>query len=66
MECSLIVVFLYFSLVNIHSSKIELQLTKVNGNIQWESIGITLPGNDQMIAVSNKGQYLAQTIQIIV
>ena len=66
MECSLIVVFLYFSLVNIHSSKIELQLTKVNGNIQWESIGITLPGNDQMIAVSNKGQYLAQTTQIIV
>ena len=52
-------VFVSVSLVNIHSSKIEIQLTKGNGNIQWDTIGTTLPGNDQMVAASNKGQYLA-------
>ncbi|XP_019854312.1 PREDICTED: cytochrome b5 reductase 4-like [Amphimedon queenslandica] len=39
--------------VSIHSTKVEIRLTKVT-DIRWESVGTSMPGNDQMVASSNR------------
>lgn len=41
--------------VSIHTTKVEIRLTKEDTNIHWESVGTSLPGNDHMVANSNRG-----------
>lgn len=47
-----------FLLVSVCTTRIELRLTKEDCNLHWKTIGTLLPGNDQMVANSDRGKFV--------